>query len=118
MKRETLATGSVLGVSFLIASCCLGPALFLLFGVSIGALGWFSTLEPYRPFLIVIGASLLAYAGFRVYRPGSDEGGSERADDACAPSSQRRRGLRLLFMIAAALYVIAIVFPYAIEALI
>ena len=37
MRKETLATSGVLGLSVLIASCCIGSTLFLLFGVSVGA---------------------------------------------------------------------------------
>ena len=38
----------------LVASCCLGPVLFLLFGASIGALSTLGTLEPYRPHFVAV----------------------------------------------------------------
>ncbi len=68
MRKEDLATGGVLGLSVLIASCCIGPTLFLLFGVSVGALGVFSVLEPYQPIFVGAGVAALAFAGYRIFR--------------------------------------------------
>jgi membrane protein implicated in regulation of membrane protease activity len=68
VKKETLATGGVLGLSFLIASCCVAPALFLLFGISVSALGVLAVFEPYRPIFIALGAAALLYAAQRIYR--------------------------------------------------
>lgn len=62
MKKEDLAVGGAIGASLLIGACCLGPALFLLFGVSIGALGILASLEPYRPFFVVLGGGTLPSA--------------------------------------------------------
>ena len=39
MRKEMLATGGAIGASLAIASCCVAPTLFLLFGVSVGSLG-------------------------------------------------------------------------------
>lgn len=111
MKRETLATGGILGLSVLIASCCLGPALFLLFGVSVGALGALAVFEPYRPLFITLGGALLVYAGWRIFRPVPAEVAADCPDDACAPGSPSRRRNRALFVAAAAVYVLAIVYP-------
>ncbi len=110
-KRETLATGGVLGLSALIASCCLGPALFLVFGVSAGALGSLSVFEPVRPYLIVVGGALLLYAGVRLYRTSPAAADAECADDACAPGSPARRLSRRLFWVASGLYVLAVAYP-------
>lgn len=116
MKRETLATGGVLGLSVLIASCCLAPALFLLFGVSVSALGSLSVFEPYRPYFIAGGGALLLYAGTRIFRPVSAEVAAECTDDACAPRSPSRRLTRALFLAASAVYVVAIVYPNVLAA--
>jgi mercuric ion transport protein len=117
MKRETLATGGVLGLFVLIASCCLAPALFLLFGVSVSALGALSVFEPYRPYFIVTGGALLLYAGIRIFRPAPAEVAADCADGACAPRSPSRRLTRALFLAASALYVLAIIFPNVLAAL-
>lgn len=117
MKRETLATGGVLGLSVLIASCCLGPALFLLFGVSVGALGALSVFEPVRPYLIGVGGALLLYAGWRIHRPAPAGEEAECADEACASRSPARRLSRRLFWVASGTYVIAVAYPTVVAAL-
>ncbi|MFQ5515429.1 MAG: mercuric transporter MerT family protein [Myxococcota bacterium] len=117
MKKETLATGGVLGLSFLVASCCLAPAVFILFGVSVGALGALEALEPYRPIFIALGTGALLYAGVRLYRPGSPSDDAECADRICAPGAGSRRRTRALFTIAAVVFVVSIVYPYVLAAL-
>jgi len=117
MKKETLATGGVIGVSFLIASCCLAPTLALLFGVSVGALGSFSALEPYRPYFIAAGAIALLYAGRRIYRSAPPDEGDACEDGICAPDSGRRRITRVLFPFAVVLFVLACTYPYILNAI-
>ncbi len=115
MKKETLATGGALGLSVLIASCCIGPTLFLLFGVSVGALGAFSVLEPYQPIFIGAGLVALAFAGYRIFRESPAEEAS--ADDACAPDSRSRKFARRFFIVAVVLFMGAAAYPYVFNAL-
>ncbi len=115
MKKETLATGGVLGLSFLIASCCIGPTLFLLLGVSVGALGVFSVLEPYQPYFIGAGVLALAFAGHRIFRPAEMD--TDCGDDACAPDSRSRRFTRRFFIVAVVLFMGAAAYPYVLNAL-
>ena len=115
MKKEPIATGGALGLSFLIASCCLGPAMFLLFGVSVGALGALSVLEPYQPYFIGAGVLALGFAGYQIFRPA--EVGADCGDDACAPDSQSRRFTRRFFIVAVVLFVVATAYPYVLSAI-
>ena len=115
MKKETLATSGVLGLSVLIASCCIGPTLFLLFGVSVGALGALSVLEPYQPVLIGAGLAALAFAGHRIFRDSPAE--EACADDACAPDSRSRQFTRRFFIVAVVLFMGAAAYPYVLNAL-
>ena len=115
MKRETFATGGALGLSVLIASCCVGPTLFLLFGVSVGALGVFSVLEPYQPIFIGAGLVALGFAGYRIFRESPAE--EACADDACAPDSRSRRFTRRFFIVTVVLFAGAAVYPYVLNAL-
>ncbi len=115
MKKETLATSGALGLSVLIASCCIGPTLFLLFGVSVGALGMFSVLEPYQPIFIGAGLVVLGFAGYRIFRESPAE--EACAEDACAPDSRSRRFTRRLFIVAVVLFMGAAAYPYVLNAL-
>ena len=117
MKKETLATGSVLGLSFLIASCCLAPGLFLLFGISVSALGALAVFEPYRPIFIALGAAALLYAARRIYRRDVAVVARDRAGEACAPATPGPRGIRLLFAVAGVVFVVSVAYPYVIAAL-
>lgn len=109
MNKETLATGGAIGLSVLIASCCIAPTLFLAFGVSIGALGALSALEPYQPYFIGAGVLALGVAGYQTFRAGD---AADCADDGCAPASRSRRFTRRLFFVAVALFALAISYPY------
>ncbi len=115
MKKETLATSGALGLSVLIASCCIGPTLFLLFGVSVGALGAFSVLEPYQPYFVGAGALALGFAGYRIFRPA--EMGTDCGTDACAPDSRSRQLTRGFFIVAVVLFMGAAAYPYVLNAL-
>ncbi len=115
MKKETLATSGALGLSVLIASCCIGPTLFLLFGVSVGALGMFSVLEPYQPYFIGAGVLALGFAGHRIFR--SAELDTDCADGACAPDSRSRRFMRRFFFVAVVFFAVAAAYPYVLNAL-
>ncbi len=115
MKKETLATGGALGLSVLIASCCIGPTLFLLFGVSVGALGMFSVLEPYQPYFIGAGVLALGFAGHRIFRPAEMD--TDCGDDACAPDSRSRRSTRRVFIVAVVLFMGAAAYPYVLNVL-
>ena len=118
MKKEDLAVGGAIGASLLIGACCLGPALFLLFGVSIGAIGMLSSLEPYRPFFVVLGGVALVYAASRAWLPvPAAASGEECTDETCAPGSRQRRRTRGVVAFAVILYGLAIAYPHALAAL-
>jgi mercuric ion transport protein len=117
MKKEDLALGGAFGASLLIASCCIAPALFLLFGVSVSALGTLSSLEPYRPIFMSAGGAALLFAVWRAWRPAPITAAEACADGSCAPDSSRRRRTRQLVTFAVILYGLAIAYPYALAAL-
>lgn len=65
MKKEHLSNIGTIVVSLLATSCCLGPAIFVVFGTSIGFLGNLSFMEPLRPYFL--GAAFLM-AGFSFWK--------------------------------------------------
>jgi hypothetical protein len=64
-SRARLAAAGTLASAGLVASHCLGPVLFLLFGTTFGALSGLSALERYRTCFIVIG---FGFWGYGVYQ--------------------------------------------------
>ena len=114
MSRESLATSGAIAASFLIGSCCIMPTIFLVFGVSVGALGVLSVLEPFQPIFIVVGFVALSYAGLKIFRSSPV---SECDSESCDPKSRNRRLLRRLFPVAVLFFVTAISYPYIINAL-
>jgi hypothetical protein len=76
----------------LIASCCLGPAIFLVFGATIGALGSLGVLEPYRPYFMAAGFGFWGYGFFRLYlRPVASTG--VECGTACERPSRAARSI-------------------------
>lgn len=118
MKKETLVTGGAIGASLLIASCCVAPALILLFGVSAGALGSLTALEPFRPYFIALGGFALLYSGRKIYRRAPAGGGPACEGDTCSPESSSVRRTRKLYLVAVVLFVGSIVYPWVIGALV
>jgi mercuric ion transport protein len=114
MNKESLATGGAIAASFLIGSCCVVPTLFLVFGVSVGTLGVLSALEPFQPIFIVVGFAALSYAGLRIFR---DSAGPECDSESCEPQARNRRLLRRVFPVAVLFFVMAISYPYVLNAL-
>ncbi len=55
-----LFLGSIV-TGILASTCCLGPFLFLLFGVSAESVGWMSFLAPYHDYFTLISVGVLAY---------------------------------------------------------
>ena len=113
MKKETAALWGSLGASFLVASCCLAPTIFVLFGVSIGALGWFTALEPYRPWFMAAGAVALLLAARWAWR--EDE--QADCDEECAPDGSAKRQTKRFVIGASVFYAVAVAYPVVLERL-
>lgn len=104
-ERDALLAG---GLAALLAStCCLGPLVLVMVGVSGAWIGNLTALEPYRP--LFLGAALVAMflAYRRIFRPVQQC----QPGEVCA-MPQVRRGYRLMFWVVAALLLIASSFPY------
>ncbi|HUG41834.1 MAG TPA: mercuric transporter MerT family protein [Longimicrobiales bacterium] len=90
-SRGLLASAGAVGAAFLGALCCIGPVLFVVFGVGAGLA---STFEPLRP---VFGALMVAALGFGFYTAygspaqAGGEGGPAGDARACAVPRSRSR---------------------------
>jgi mercuric ion transport protein len=103
---STLATTGTLFAAGLVAACCLGPTLFVLFGVSVASLGVLGVLEPYRWLFLLTGLACWAVA-YRVRRRAAC------GDDTCGtPVSRRLSGVVLWGSLAALLA--AAIYPYVV----
>jgi mercuric ion transport protein len=67
MKTENVSTMGTVITSFLAASCCIGPVIFVLFGASAGFLGKFSFFETYRPYLLAAGFVMLGFSFWKLF---------------------------------------------------
>jgi mercuric ion transport protein len=72
MKTENYTGIGAILSSLLITSCCIGPAVFVIFGTSLSFLGWFSVFEPYQEYFMALAAILLSVSFWRLYLKKSD----------------------------------------------
>jgi mercuric ion transport protein len=109
-RPDRTGSGALLvgGLAAILAStCCLGPLVLVALGLSGAWIGNLTRLEPYRPFFIAGALVALFFAGRQIFRPAP----------ACEPGevcAVRRTRLvyKILFGIASALVLIALVYPY------
>lgn len=120
MKAGTLGTSSgrsgggalLLGglAAILASTCCLGPLVLVLLGVSGAWIGNLTKLEPYRFYFIGGAVLALFFAGRRIFRPIKP---CEPGEVCAMP--QTRRVYKILFGIVSVLVLIALVYPYVIR---
>ena len=67
MKKENISSMGSVAASVLAASCCIGPAIFVLFGASAGFMGKLSFFEPLRPYLLGVGFLMLGFSFWKLY---------------------------------------------------
>ncbi len=104
MKKGVLSSVGSLLPSFLVSTCCLGPTVYVLFGVSMGGLSIFAPLEPYRPVFMVVAVALLGYAFYHLY--------VRAATFACVENGRSPlRMQRLLFWVASMVFIVAALYP-------
>ena len=65
---KTSVAGGDRNVGKLLAtSCCIGPAIFVVFGTSVGFMGKLSIFEPYRPYFLTAAAAMLGFSFWKLY---------------------------------------------------
>jgi mercuric ion transport protein len=103
MVARTSIAGLV--AAFLASLCCIGPLMFAVFGVGVGAAGalagtagFLKALLPYRPVFVALTLLLLGISFYHAYRKPSSVCATEAA---CAARSARGPNRKLLWLIAA-----------------
>ena len=104
-RRGVAAAMAAIGAAFLASLCCVGPLVFVAFGVGAGLA---STFEPLRPLFTLVTVVLLALGFYVVYRrpvaPVCAPG------DACAVPRGRMRD-RVLLWVGTAVALAFLTFP-------
>jgi mercuric ion transport protein len=67
VKAENISSVGTALVSFLAASCCIGPAIFVVFGASVGFLGKFAFLETFQFYFLGLGFLMLGFSFWKLY---------------------------------------------------
>ncbi len=106
--RVRMAAAGTLAAAGLVGACCLGPTVFVVFGLSIASLGVLGALEPYRWLFFSAGLACWAVA-YRQRRRAM----TACAENICGTRTSRRSGGLLLWASLGALLVAA-VYPYVI----
>jgi mercuric ion transport protein len=112
-SRERTGSGALFvgGLAAVLAStCCLGPLVLVVLGLSGAWIGNLTRLEPYRPVFIVGAIVALFFAGRQIFRPAQ----------TCSPGEvcavpRAGRIYRVLFVTVSVLVLIALVFPYVVK---
>jgi mercuric ion transport protein len=107
-RRGLLATVGAIGAAFLASLCCIGPLVFVAFGVGAGLA---STFEPLRPVFTALTVGLLA-VGFSVVYGKKPSAGAAACgpDGSCAVPRDRRRD-KVLLWIATVVAAVLLTFP-------
>lgn len=96
------------GLAAILAStCCLGPLVLVMLGVSGAWIGNLTLLEPYRPAFVAAALVALFFAYRRIFRPVR----ACKAGEVCAVP-QVRKAYKMIFWGVAALVGVAVAFPY------
>lgn len=102
VKKENLSSLGTGFASTLAGICCIGPAIALVTGGSVGFLGSFMVLDPYRPWFLAAGFLMLSYSFFRLYvRTGKCD---------CDADVRARRRSRIFFWVAASFFTVALTY--------
>lgn len=89
------------------SACCVGPLVLVMLGIGGAWVGNLAALEAYRPAFLAVGAAFLFLAYRKIYRKAA-----VCDTDAVCAKPQAARSTRILFVLAAALILLAAVFPY------
>lgn len=102
MQRENLTGIGGIFAALLATSCCIGPAVFILFGTTAGFLSSVSVLEPFRPYFIGFAVLMLGYSFWQLYL--------RKPDCHCEENRQVKTIGRVIFWIGVVMVIFALSF--------
>ncbi len=96
------------GVAAILAStCCLGPLLLLMLGISGAWIGMLALLEPYRPYFIGLSFIALVLSWRRIWRPVR----ACASGESCA-APRMKWTYRVLYVVVVGLLLVAVSFSW------
>ncbi len=110
MPQATTGRGTLLigGLAAILAStCCIGPLMLLMLGISGAWIGNLTALEPYRPAFIGVAAVALFWSYRQIFRPAVV---CEPGEVCAVP--QVRTTYKTLFGLALVFLLIAVSYPF------
>lgn len=102
MKIENISSLGGILTSLLAASCCIGPAIFIVMGTSAGLLGKLSFLEPYQPYLLAAASGMIGLSFWKLY--------VKSRDCNCQEDLRARKIARGIFWASVSFFLAAVVF--------
>lgn len=100
MKKENFSSVGTIITSILATSCCIGPALFVLFGTSTGFLAGLTVFGPFRPYFLAAAAAMLGFSFWKLYL--------QEPDCRCTEDIRARRIARIIFWIGTLFFLSAL----------
>ena len=97
MKNENISSMGTIFASFLAASCCIGPAIFVIFGTSASFMSNLTFLEPLRPYLLGAAILLLGFSFWKLYL--------KKQDCNCEEDFRARKIARGIFWVGTVAFV-------------
>jgi mercuric ion transport protein len=97
MKTENISNMGMILASFLATSCCIGPAIFVIFGTSASFMSSLTFLEPLRPYLLGAAILLLGFSFWKLYL--------KKQDCNCEEDFRARKIARGIFWIGTVAFV-------------
>ena len=102
MKKENASSMGTIALAALASSCCIGPAIFVVFGTSVGFLGNFAFLGPLRPYFLGAAFLMLGYSFWKLYL--------KKLDCNCDEDIRSRRAARVVLWLGFSALVFAATF--------
>ncbi len=110
--RVNVRRGGVSGLgsiftALLAVSCCIGPAVFIIFGTSIGILSRLTVFSAFRPYFLAAAFILLGYSFWKLYL--------KKEDCDCIADKRAQILSRVIFWAGLVLTVFALAFYKIVE---
>jgi len=102
MKKENISSLGTIITSLLATSCCIGPAIFVVFGTSVGFAGKLAIFEPFRPYFLTAAAAMLGFSFWKLYL--------KSADCDCQEDPRAKKIARVILWVGIIMFLVSLTF--------